>query len=159
MDRVGWAGIIVPGASEVSANPYFNSRASVLERLRDYLRLLMKRSVNTSRRLGWNSRRSDRRAAAVAVYTGCRPARFATELTASRKGRRGCQISSRKPGVRILPAEFLWFSPCIYLIKKVVLQVVTVTSYSHGDYIVMYNMSKLSISHRLLNLWYKYIFV
>ena len=85
------------------------------------------------------------------LYTGCRPARFATELTASRKGRRGCQISSRKPGVRILPAEFLWFSPCIYLIKKVVLQVVTVTSYSHGDYIVMYNMSKLSISHRLLN--------
>ena len=33
------------GASEVSANLYCNSRTSVLWRLRDYLRLLMKRSV------------------------------------------------------------------------------------------------------------------
>ena len=33
------------GASEVSVNLYFNSRTSVLERLRDYLRLLMKCSV------------------------------------------------------------------------------------------------------------------
>ena len=35
----------VLGASEVSANLYCNSRTSVLGRLRDYLRLLMKRSV------------------------------------------------------------------------------------------------------------------
>ena len=33
------------GASKVSANLYCNSRTSVLGRLRDYLRLLMKRSV------------------------------------------------------------------------------------------------------------------
>ena len=33
------------GASEVSANLYCNSRTSVLGRSRDYLRLLMKRSV------------------------------------------------------------------------------------------------------------------
>ena len=36
---------LVLGASEVSANLYYNSRPSVLGRLRDYLRLLMKRSV------------------------------------------------------------------------------------------------------------------
>ena len=35
------------GASEVSANLYCNSRTSVLGRLRDYLRLLMKHSVST----------------------------------------------------------------------------------------------------------------
>ena len=35
----------VPGASEVSANLYCNSRTSVLGRMRDYLRLLMKHSV------------------------------------------------------------------------------------------------------------------
>ena len=35
----------VLGASELSANLYCNSRTSVLGRLRDYLRLLMKRSV------------------------------------------------------------------------------------------------------------------
>ena len=34
------------GASEVSANLYCNSHTSVLGRLRDYLRLLLKRSVN-----------------------------------------------------------------------------------------------------------------
>ena len=37
------------GASEVSANLYCNSRTSVLGRLRDYLRLLMKRSVGVIR--------------------------------------------------------------------------------------------------------------
>ena len=37
--------LILLGASEVSANLYCNSRTSVLGRLRDYLRLLMKRSV------------------------------------------------------------------------------------------------------------------
>ena len=36
---------MVLGASEVSANLYCNSRISVLERLHDYLQLLMKRSV------------------------------------------------------------------------------------------------------------------
>ena len=36
---------IVLGASEVSTNLYCNSRTTVLGRLRDYLRLLMKRSV------------------------------------------------------------------------------------------------------------------
>jgi len=35
------------GGSEVSANLYCNSRISVLGRLRDYLRLLMKRSVGS----------------------------------------------------------------------------------------------------------------
>ena len=34
------------GASKVRANLYCNSRTSVLGRLRDYLRLLMKRSVH-----------------------------------------------------------------------------------------------------------------
>ena len=33
------------GASKVSANQYCNSRTSVLGRLRDYLRLLMKSAV------------------------------------------------------------------------------------------------------------------
>ena len=37
----------VLGASEVSANLYCNSRTSVFGRLRDYLRLLMTRSVLT----------------------------------------------------------------------------------------------------------------
>ena len=37
--------LYILGASEVSANLYCNSRTSVLGRLRDYLRLLMKRSV------------------------------------------------------------------------------------------------------------------
>ena len=37
--------IYILGASEVSANLYCNSRTSVLGRLREYLRLLMKRSV------------------------------------------------------------------------------------------------------------------
>ena len=36
------------GASEVSANMYCNSRTSVLGRLRNYLRLLMKRSERKS---------------------------------------------------------------------------------------------------------------
>ena len=36
------------GASKVSSNLYCNSRTSVLGRLRDYLRLLMKRSVYRS---------------------------------------------------------------------------------------------------------------
>ena len=34
------------GASEVSANLYCNSRTSVLGRLRDYLRLLMGRTLH-----------------------------------------------------------------------------------------------------------------
>ena len=37
----------IKGASEVSVNLYCNSRTSVLGRLRDYLRLLIKRSVVT----------------------------------------------------------------------------------------------------------------
>ena len=41
--------LTVLGASEVSANLYCNSRTSVLGRLRDYLRLLMKRSVCNGR--------------------------------------------------------------------------------------------------------------
>ena len=39
----------VLGASEVSVNLYCNTRTSVLGRLRDYLRLLMKRSVRTTK--------------------------------------------------------------------------------------------------------------
>ena len=35
----------IQGGSELSANLYCNSRTSVLGRLSDYLRLLMKRSV------------------------------------------------------------------------------------------------------------------
>ena len=40
------------GASKVSANLYCNSRTSVLGRLRDYLRLLMKRSVHAWSEIG-----------------------------------------------------------------------------------------------------------
>ena len=40
---------IILGVPEVSANLYCNSHTSVLGRLRDYLRLLMKRSVGIPR--------------------------------------------------------------------------------------------------------------
>ena len=42
----------VLGAPEVSANLYCNSRTSVLGRLRDYLRLLMKRYVDDNSEKG-----------------------------------------------------------------------------------------------------------
>ena len=46
------------GDSEVSANLYCNSRTSVWGRLRDYLRLLMKRSVYRENILASNTKRS-----------------------------------------------------------------------------------------------------
>ena len=45
-DRL-WKNHNLLGASEVSANLYCNSRTSVLERLRDYLRLLMGRTLRS----------------------------------------------------------------------------------------------------------------
>ena len=44
--------INILGASEVSANLYYNSRTSVLGRLRDYLRLLMGRTLSNTEEEG-----------------------------------------------------------------------------------------------------------